>query len=147
MDSFELAGRLFGTRRGEDETNAHDFDSTIFGTAVGASEDGSVLVHLSDDVTTPEEQDGVDVEIPTTVNVMEGDVVTITNSGNGTIGSPRVSGVIGGGDRMAAAVQDAHDLAASVESIAQEAKEVAEATGQHFWPDTDGVHVTEVTQD
>lgn len=142
MDSFELAGRLFGTRRGEDETSAREFDSTIYGTAVGSSEDGSVLVHLSDDVTAPEEQDGVDVEIPTTVNVMEGDIVTITNSGNGVIGSPRVSGVIGGGDRMAASIFNA-------ESIAEQAEAVANATGQHFWYDEggDGAHVTQVTRE
>lgn len=35
----------------------------------------------------------------------------------------------------------------SVAAIAQEALDVAEATGQHFWSDTDGIHVTEVTQD
>ena len=35
----------------------------------------------------------------------------------------------------------------SVAAIAQEALDVAEATGQHFWSDSDGIHVTEVTQD
>ena len=35
----------------------------------------------------------------------------------------------------------------SVAAIAQEALDVAEATGQHFWSDTDGIHVTEVTQE
>ena len=35
----------------------------------------------------------------------------------------------------------------SVAAIAQEALDVAEATGQHFWSDTDGIHVTEVTED
>ena len=48
---------------------------------------------------------------------------------------------------MQAAVTEAYDLASSVEDIAQQAIDVANATGQHFWPDTDGVHVTEVTQD
>lgn len=34
-----------------------------------------------------------------------------------------------------------------VAAIAQEALDVAEATGQHFWSDTDGIHVTEVTEE
>lgn len=35
----------------------------------------------------------------------------------------------------------------SVADIAQEALDVAEATGQHFWSDSDGIHVTEVTKE
>lgn len=35
----------------------------------------------------------------------------------------------------------------SVATTAQEALDAANATGQHFWTDTDGIHVTEVTQD
>lgn len=35
----------------------------------------------------------------------------------------------------------------SVAAIAQEALDVANATGQHFWSDSDGIHVTEVTQE
>ena len=31
--------------------------------------------------------------------------------------------------------------------VANEAKSVAEAIGQHFWTDTDGIHVTEVTRE
>lgn len=34
-----------------------------------------------------------------------------------------------------------------VAAIAQEALDVANATGQHFWSDSDGIHVTEVTQE
>lgn len=37
--------------------------------------------------------------------------------------------------------------AAGVAAIAEEALTVAEATGQHFWPDDDGIHVTEVTEE
>jgi len=37
--------------------------------------------------------------------------------------------------------------AESVATTAQEALDVANATDQHFWSDTDGIHVTEVTQD
>lgn len=35
----------------------------------------------------------------------------------------------------------------SVAAIAQEALDVAEATGQHFWSGSDGIHVTEVTEE
>lgn len=35
----------------------------------------------------------------------------------------------------------------SVAAIAQEALDVANATGQHFWSDSDGIHVTEVTEE
>lgn len=35
----------------------------------------------------------------------------------------------------------------SVAAIAQEALDVAEATGQHFWSDSNGIHVTEVTEE
>lgn len=34
-----------------------------------------------------------------------------------------------------------------VAAIAQEALDVANATGQHFWSDSDGIHVTEVTEE
>lgn len=146
MDYVEAAMRMLG-RPGSSQgarhvTNAH----AVTGTAVGDSEGGTVLVDLGGDVTSG---DGSQyVEVQTDANVLEGDTVDVLlvgESGHGM--SPVVYGVPGGGDRMAAAVQDAHDLASSVEGIAQEAKEVAEATGQHFWPDDDGVHVTEVTQD
>lgn len=63
-----------------------------------------------------------------------------------------------GATRMGAAVsvvQAALDSARSTlsaaistaQSVADAAKGVAEATNQHFWTDTDGVHVTEATQD
>ena len=39
------------------------------------------------------------------------------------------------------------DIATQAATAAEEAKAVAEATGQHFWADVDGAHVTEITQD
>ena len=154
----ELAQRLFGARRAESDAILTDATTgTIHGVALTDSEGGAVTVEITADVTAPEPLEvgdetyfadaGVGVEIPTSESVRAGDEVLVSTYGAGTMRSPVVTAAVGSGDRMAAAVQDAHDLAASVESIAQEAKEVAEATGQHFWPDTDGVHVTEVTQD
>lgn len=37
--------------------------------------------------------------------------------------------------------------AESVATVAQDALDAANATGQHFWSDSDGIHVTEVTQE
>lgn len=154
----ELAQRLFGARRAESDAILTDATTgTIHGVALTDSEDGAVTVEITADVTAPEPLEvggetyfadaGVGVEIPTSESVRAGDEVLVSTYGAGTMRSPVVTAAVGSGDRMAQAVTEAHDLAASVESIAQEAKEVAEATGQNFWSDSDGVHVTEVTQD
>lgn len=140
MDAYELAGSLFGTRRMEGSSSMRDYDTTIFGEAVSDSENGTVLVKLSDDVTTPDGSGDVYVEIPTYVSVKSGDTVSVGVSTNGTIGDPRVRGVIGGGDRMQAQVDNA-------ETLAQQAEAVATATGQHFWHDSNGAHVTEAERE
>ena len=144
---FDLAGTLFGNRRDPVAQG-----STLTATGSTASADGVAGIVIDADVTPAEgtgdeDVDQTIIDLPTSPDVAEGDEVIVTLVGDGPLKTPIVTANPGSGDRMAAAVQDAHDLAASVESIAQEAKEVAEATGQHFWPDTDGVHVTEVTQD
>ena len=116
---------------------------TYVGTATSASEDGSVYVALSQDVTLPDDDDGthgLGVEMPTTVNVDEGDEVIVTVFGGGVMKAPVVTGNPGWGDSIQTQVDNA-------ETLATEAQEVAQATGQNFWPDTDGVHVTQVTKD
>lgn len=147
----ELAAKLSGRSRAEENIVSTDATTrTYIGTATSDSSDGSVYVALSEDVTMPDDYDGehgVGVEMPTTVGVSEGDDVVVTVFGGSTMKAPVVTGNPGWGDDVETRVTEAHDLAASVESIAQEAKEVAEATGQNFWSDSDGVHVTEVTQD
>ena len=146
MDMFDLAGALFGNR-----ANPVAQGPSLTATGSTASADGVAGITFDGDVT-PAEGVGEDVDqtvidLPTSPDVAEGDEVIVTLVGDGPLKTPIVTANPGSGDRMAAAVTEAHDLAASVEGIAQEAKEVAEATGQHFWPDDDGVHVTEVTQD
>lgn len=140
----EIAAKLSGRTRAEENTVLTDATTrTYVGTAVTDSADGSVYVSLSEDVTLPDDDDGehgTGVEMPTTVGVSEGDEVLVTVFGGGTLKAPVVTGNPGWGD----AVQE---QAANAESIAEQAEAVANATGQHFWPDTDGVHVTEVTQD
>lgn len=149
MDIFNVASALFGSSRVEETDGISNTVDSI--SAVGAtdSESGNVGLTMDADVTPADDVEGDETifEVPTSPAVAAGDDVVMGLTGNGPLKVPIVLANPGSGDRMAAAVQDAHDLAASVESIAQEAKEVAEATGQHFWPDTDGVHVTEVTQE
>lgn len=108
---------------------------TYVGTATSASEDGSVYVALSQDVTLPDDDDGehgLGVEMPTTVAVDEGDEVLVTVFGGGVMKAPVVTGNPGWGD--------------SVQLLAEQAETVATATGQHFWEGDDGAHVTQVTR-
>lgn len=145
MPSFEnLANTLFGSKRAETNSVLHDGEThTIIGTATGDSADGSVMVELSSDVTNPEEltigdetyfsDASTSVELPTTEAVKEGDEVLVSIYGGTPLRSPVVTGVVGSGDRVAA--------------DAEAAREIAEATGQHFWDADDGAHVTEVTRE
>lgn len=105
----DLADFLYSDRRAEVNSN---FDSghttTIYGTAVGNSSDGTVMVTLSDDVTQPDSIDGeagVSVELPTTTNVKDGDEIIVTLVG-GDLKTPFVSGVVGAGDRVYGAIDD-----------------------------------------
>lgn len=140
----ELAAKLSGRSRAEENTVFTDATTrTYIGTATSDSSDGSVYVALSEDVTMPDDYDGehgVGVEMPTTVGVSEGDDVVVTVFGGGTMKAPVVTGNPGWGDAVQEQVNNA-------EVLALEAEMVANATGQHFWPDDDGVHVTEVTQE
>ena len=86
----------------------------VSGTAYGDSSDGSVQVDL----------DGSVITLQTNVPVKEGDTVQVTLSDR----SPVVSGVVGWGDK--------------VQAIAEEADSIATATNQHFWSDTNGIHVS-----
>ena len=86
----------------------------VSGTAYGDSSDGTVQVDL----------DGSVVSLQTNVPVKEGDTVQVTLSDR----SPVVTGVVGWGDK--------------VQAIAEEADSIATATNQHFWSDTNGIHVS-----
>lgn len=97
-----------------------DSVTRISGTATADSSDGTVTVQL---------EDGDVIEVGTIGSVSSGDTVTI----HVQRGEAQVIASEGWGDAMQAAVD--------------EATAIAEATGQHFWHDTNGAHVTEVTQD
>jgi len=140
----DIASKLSGRTRAETNSVMTDATTrTYVGTATSASEDGSVYVTLSQDVTLPDDDDGehgLGVEMPTTVAVDEGDEVLVTVFGGGVMKAPVVTGNPGWGDSIQTQVD-------SAETLAQQAEAVATATGQHFWTDNDGVHVTEVTQE
>ena len=97
-----------------------DSVTRISGTATADSADGTVTVQL---------EDGDVIEVGTIGSVSSGDTVTI----HVQRGEAQVIASEGWGDAMQAAVD--------------EAQAIAEATGQHFWHDSNGAHVTEVTAD
>lgn len=74
--------------------------------------------------------------VPCVGSVKQGDSVMIIARN----GEPVAVAPIGWGDAIEADISDAAQVAA-------EAQAVAEATGQHFFTDTDGVHVTEAEGD
>lgn len=86
---------------------------------------------------TISEDDQQSLELPTTVDVHEGDTVQVTLVG-GVAKSPIVTGVVGGGDRLSGNVQEAVQTA---QDAAEAVAEVADVT-HHFWHDDDGAHVT-----
>lgn len=146
--------QIFGGNRLEGNTSTKTIN-TITGTAVGNSENGYVLVEIGGTVISDEEAGNV-VKIPTSIHVEDGDSVTITTTGNGVINSPLVTDVVGGGDReqvlikaaeaeAIAAKQQADTakrVAENTEKMASEAKNAADAVGQHFFYDDNGIHVT-----
>ena len=101
-------------------TPSPDSVTRISGTATADSADGTVTVQL---------EDGDVIEVGTIGSVSSGDTVTI----HVQRGEAQVIASEGWGDAMQAAVD--------------EAQAIAEATGQHFWHDSNGAHVTEVTAD
>ena len=101
-------------------TPSPDSVTRISGTATADSADGTVTVQL---------EDGDVIEVGTIGSVSAGDTVTI----HVQRGEAQVIASEGWGDAMQAAVD--------------EAAEVANAVNQHFWSDTNGAHVTEVTQE
>ena len=142
MDAFDLASRLFGNSRAESRGDVSNSLDILTATSAGDSSDGAATVYLDADVTPADDYDGDDyaIGIPTSPNVIDGDGVLVGLTGSGPLKTPVVISNPGSGDRMAVSVSNA-------ETLAEQAEAVATATGQHFWTDNDGIHVTEVTQD
>lgn len=151
MDIFNIASALFGSSRIEDSGGLSNTVDSVSAVGATASVDGSVGITMDADVTPADDIDGEDtdqtiIDVPTSPAVDVEDDLILGLTGDGPLKVPVVLANPGSGDRMQAAVTEAYDLASSVEDIAQQAIDVANATGQHFWPDEQGVHVTEVTQ-
>ena len=123
------------TKRLEETARMSDAATkTYIGQAVTDSDNGSVQIIMSDDAITPEwSGEGTAVEVPTTTAVRAGDNVLVQTFGGHVMTSPVVTGVVGRGDEL--------------QELAEGAEAVANAVSQHFWSDTDGAHVTEVTQE
>lgn len=134
-------------------------EAIVDGTSVECSVEGYLLTipSLVSDVasytvTYQAEIENGEIEIPTSPSIREGEVVQVSVI-NGT---PVATAVVGEGDRQDFNIDLAYSAAATAEELADEAKTVAEATGQHFWnrstdPDGDGAgtgaFVTDVERD
>lgn len=128
---LDIAMALTGRRRAEDGSYGRELSTTIVGVATSDSSDGSVRVDLGGESVT--QDDVQEVEVPTTVEVREGDQVRVTLDGvPGSGRRPTVTGVVGGGDRTRTdvdnAVSDASqavDTAGKAEDTAKDAKSAA----------------------
>lgn len=152
MDIDSLAQAIFGSPRAEtQEVSTNSTTRTYTGVATSDSVDGTVMIDLGGDVTLPDDlydEDGnvvaeyasEGIEVPTGPSVQEGDEVTVTLVGGGALKTPMVTSVSGEGDRQNAAI-------ALAKTVADAAQAVADAVNQHFFADTNGIHVTEVTQE
>lgn len=144
VDMFDLASTLFG--RGKPVAQG----STLTATGSAASAGGTAYLTMDADVTPAEgvgeDTDQTVIDVPTSPSVAEGDEVIITLVGDGPLKTPVVMANPGSGDRMQAQVD-------SAETLASEAQQVAQATGQYFWHKSDdlggenGAHVTQVPRE
>lgn len=140
MNKFESASILAGVSQKEGTqayapTNLH----VITGEVAGKSENGKTLVQMDGMVFTGD--DDQTIEMDTLGGLEEGDIATILLTGESGQGmSPLAIGSAGSIDRI-------RNTAESAETLAQQAETVASATGQHFWDDDNGAHVTEITRE
>jgi hypothetical protein len=127
MSDFDLAKRLFPRPADvvREATAGIPSTSQVRGYATGDSADGTVTVVL--DAAAGGED--AEMEVPTMGGISEGSEVLVTLLD----GTPVDCSQVGSIDAATATAIDA--------------KSVAEAVGQHVWTDTNGLHVTEVTQD
>lgn len=142
MDIFNIASALFGSSRVEETDGISNAVDSI--SAVGAtdSESGNVGLTMDADITPADDVEGDETifDVPTSPAVAAGDDVVMGLTGNGPLKVPIVLANPGSGDRQQAQINNAVELAEQAEAVAQ-------ATGQYFWSDTDGAHVTQVTKD
>lgn len=149
MNTNQIAEWLGGSR---EETSSNEPKlTTVIAQAMEDSADGTVKVVLCDDVISQEDADGNQigtniVEIPTSEHIEKGDQVIVTLSGDVMV-KPIFTNVIGAGDRtytIIALTQEAADAAATA---AAEAFGAVEAIDQHFFDDSNGIHVATTAGD
>lgn len=116
----DLASWMLGNERVE---RAHHTSTnvvtTMYGTALSDSINGTVTVYIGEHVTNAPGISGTSVTLPTSPHVKKGDTVIISLVGSGSAKHAYVSAVVGSGDMT-------HDTAASAEHMAAEATSSAE---------------------
>lgn len=113
-------------------------------TVQNVDKDGTIWVSLPGSSTvTPIQSTGANVSPGDTVlTELRGTSLHITeNQTNPAIGENAARSI------AKQETQHAEAMAKQAKTIADEANAVAEATNQHFWNDTNGAHITDVTQD
>lgn len=127
---LDIAMALTGRKRAEDGSYGRELSTTIVGVATSDSSDGSVRVDLGGESVT--QDDVQEVEVPTTVEVREGDQVRVTLDGvPGSGRRPTVTGVIGGGDRTRIDVDNAVSDASQAVDTAGKAADTANTAKQN----------------
>lgn len=123
MDTLEMAKALLGGGQQKSGSQSGGQTTTAYGTAVGVSADGKVLVDFGGETSSYEDEQAVEVD--TTFFVKEGDQVIVSLVGaDGTGKAPVVTGVVGRGD----------ETQTQINSVTN-----------YFWHDAAGAHVS--TQD
>ena len=113
-------------------------------TVQNVDKDGTIWVSLPGSSTiTPIQSTGANVSPGDTVlTELRGTSLHITeNQTNPAIGENTARSI------AKQETQHAEAMAKQAKTIADEANAVAQATNQHFWNDTNGAHITDVTQD
>ena len=142
MDLVNLASTLFGRSRAESDPDVSGAVEILTATAATNSADGSAGVLLDCDVTPPDDYEGDDavLDVPTSPSALAGDDLLVGLTGSGPLKTPVVLSNPGFGDRVQA-------VASQAETLAALAQQVASAVSQHFWHDSSGAHVTQVTEE
>lgn len=119
MDRLDMA-KIFAERQQDPTETATT--TTVTALATSDSADGTVYVDMGG--VTISGDDSQSVPIATTVAVKKGDTVRVELLGaDGKAKTPTVTGVIGGGDRVQKAVDEAGETAQQASQTADQAKE------------------------
>lgn len=119
------------------------------GTVSRVDRDGTVYAVLESGIETVVEGLTASVSPGDTVNITieGGRAEVLGNYTDPSAGVQYVRAVEGIAQEAGATAHAAVDSAAAARQVADEANKVAQATNQHFFADTNGAHVTDVTQD